>query len=109
MNDMLELLTSAHSGPVWAVFAVAVTQVANVFYGGRKAKVDDVTAATQAHANLNKSLQQSFDVMAKELERLRRDHETEIAELHKRYQDRIEALERELARMRFHVLGEGVE
>lgn len=92
---MFELLNSV-PGPVWGVLGIVVTQIANVVIGSFKAKTDDVAAATQAHANLNKSLQASFDVMAKELERLRKDHEQEV----ERYQLRIMALEEELARMR---------
>jgi len=99
----MDLSSILQSAPLWAFAGAVVTQTANVLIAKLRAKPDPAAEdVTNAHANLNRSLQAGFNMMSQELARLREDRERDAEEWdakEARYQDRIRALEAELERM----------
>lgn len=102
---------SPYAAPVWVFCGVIVTKTVDYLLARRKEEVDAVAQANNAHLNLNKSLQASFEVMGKELTRLREDRERDAAAWSANedaYKARIQSLEDELTRVQMLILEAGL-
>lgn len=110
MTEHTSFLMSPFAAPAWVFLGVLVTKGLDFLMARRKEGADEVAQVTTAHANLNKSLQASFEVMSSELTRLREDRTRDAqawAAKEDTYTQRIQALEDELTRVQMILLEAG--